>query len=95
LFFGLNSPSRLPVLSAFPDENEFRRTDPLAKPDFGRMERERLSPATARVRSNPASLVRRDGAHPIVLRVVLYFGEAQRLEDRRHVHSKAAAQALL
>src|SRR5207253_10688393 len=35
------------------------------------------------------------GAHPVVLRVVGQFGQAQRLEERRHVDAEPAAEALL
>src|ERR1700689_5554229 len=36
-----------------------------------------------------------DRTHPVVLRVVLDLGEAQRFEHGRHVHSEAPAQPLL
>src|SRR5207245_4349143 len=36
-----------------------------------------------------------EGAHSIVLRVVLDLREAEHLEDRRHVHPEASAQTFL
>src|ERR1035441_6633667 len=48
------------------------------------------SPAT----DCPSELVS-DCAHPVVARVVLDLGQAECLEDRRHVVAEPAAQALL
>src|SRR4051812_35107980 len=34
-------------------------------------------------------------SHAVAARIVLYFGQTQRFHERRHVHTKPTAQALL
>ena len=48
-----------------------------------------------RARAERPEPLRSERAHPVVARVVLDLGQPERLQQRRHVHAEAAAQALL